>query len=48
MAIPAIHLVKTDDMDDTSPLMMDAVEMHLRDSKILKLLLIVFTHFLAT
>ena len=29
MDIPAIHLVKTDDMEDTSPLMMDAVEMYL-------------------
>ena len=29
MGIPAIHLVKTDDVDDTSPLMMDAVEMYL-------------------
>ena len=29
MDIPAIHLVKTDDADDTSPLMMDAVEMYL-------------------
>ena len=26
MDIPAIHLVKTDDVEDTSPLMMDAVE----------------------
>ena len=29
MDIPAIHLVKTDDVEDTSPLMMDAVEMYL-------------------
>ena len=29
MDIPAIHLVKTDDVADTSPLMMDAVEMYL-------------------
>ena len=29
MDIPAIHLVKTDDVRDTSPLMMDAVEMYL-------------------
>ena len=29
MNIPAIHLVKTDDEEDTSPLMMDAVEMYL-------------------
>jgi integrase len=29
MDIPAIHLVKTDDMEDTSPQMMDAVEMYL-------------------
>ena len=29
MDIPAIHLVKTDDVNDTSPLMMDAVEMYL-------------------
>ena len=28
MDIPAIHLVKTDDVEDTSTLMMDAVEMH--------------------
>ena len=26
MEIPAIHLVKTDDVEDTSPLMMDAVD----------------------
>ena len=29
MAIPAIHLVKTDDVEGASPLMMDAVEMYL-------------------
>ncbi len=29
MSIPAIHLVKTDDVEDTSPLMADAVEMYL-------------------
>ena len=29
MDIPAIHLVKTDDVEDTSPLMMDAVKMYL-------------------
>ena len=29
MDIPAIHLVKTDDAEYTSPLMMDAVEMYL-------------------
>ncbi len=29
MDIPAVHLVKTDDVEDTSPLMMDAVEMYL-------------------
>ena len=29
MDIPAIHLVKTNDVEDTSPLMMDAVEMYL-------------------
>ena len=29
MDIPAIHLVKTDDVEDTSPLMIDAVEMYL-------------------
>ena len=29
MDIPAIHLVKTDDVEDTSTLMMDAVEMYL-------------------
>ena len=29
MDIPAIHLVKTDDVKDTSPLMMDSVEMYL-------------------
>ena len=29
MDIPAIHLVKTDDVEDASPLMMDAVEMYL-------------------
>ena len=29
MDIPAIHLVKTDDVGDASPLMMDAVEMYL-------------------
>ena len=29
MDIPAIHLVKTEDVEDTSPLMMDAVEMYL-------------------
>ena len=29
MDIPSIHLVKTDDVEDTSPLMMDAVEMYL-------------------
>tara|TARA_B100000963_G_C22342372_1_gene543544 strand:- start:179 stop:571 length:393 start_codon:yes stop_codon:yes gene_type:complete len=29
MDIPAIHLVKTDDVEDTSPMMMHAVEMHL-------------------
>ena len=29
MDIPAIHLVKTDDVEDSSPLMMDAVEMYL-------------------
>ena len=29
MDIPAIHLVKTDDVENTSPLMMDAVEMYL-------------------
>ena len=29
MDIPAIHLVRTDDVEDTSPLMMDAVEMYL-------------------
>ena len=29
MDIPAIHLVKTDDVEHTSPLMMDAVEMYL-------------------
>ncbi len=29
MDIPAIHLVKTDDVEDKSPLMMDAVEMYL-------------------
>ena len=29
MDIPAIHLVKTDDAGDTSPLMMEAVEMYL-------------------
>ena len=29
MDIPAIHLVKTDDEVDTSPLMMDAIEMYL-------------------
>ena len=29
MDIPAIHLVKTDNVEDTSPLMMDAVEMYL-------------------
>ena len=29
MDIPAIHLVKTDDVEGTSPLMMDAVEMYL-------------------
>jgi integrase len=29
MDIPAIHLVKTDDVEETSPLMMDAVEMYL-------------------
>ena len=29
MDIPAIHLVKTDDMEDTSLLMFDAVEMYL-------------------
>ena len=29
MDIPAIHLVKTDDVEDTSPLMMDAVEIYL-------------------
>ena len=29
MDIPAIHLVKTDDVEENSPLMMDAVEMYL-------------------
>ena len=29
MDIPAVHSVKTDDVEDASPLMMDAVEMHL-------------------
>ena len=29
MDIPAIHLVKTDEVENTSPLMMDAVEMYL-------------------
>ena len=29
MDIPAIHLVRTDDVEDKSPLMMDAVEMYL-------------------
>ena len=29
MDIPAIYLVKTDDVEDTSPVMMDAVEMYL-------------------
>ena len=29
MDIPAIHLVKTDDVDENSPLMMDAVEVYL-------------------
>ena len=29
MDIPAIHLVKTDDAEDASPLMIDAVEMYL-------------------
>ena len=29
MDIPVIHLVKTDDVEDTSPLMMDAVEVYL-------------------
>ena len=29
MEIPAIHLMKTDDVEDTSPVMMDAVEMYL-------------------
>ena len=29
MDIPSIHLVKTDDVEDASPLMMDAVEMYL-------------------
>ena len=29
MDIPAINLGKTDDVEDTSPLMMDAVEMYL-------------------
>ena len=29
MDIPAIHLVKTVDVDDTSPLMMDSVETYL-------------------
>ena len=29
MDIPAIHLIKTDDVNETSPLMVDAVEMYL-------------------
>ena len=29
MDIPAIHLVKTDDVEENSPLMIDAVEMYL-------------------
>ena len=29
MNIPAIHLVKSDDVEDSSPLLLDAVEMYL-------------------
>jgi hypothetical protein len=29
MDIPAIHLVKSDDVEDNSPLLLDAVEMYL-------------------
>ena len=29
MDIPAIHLVKADDVEDSSPLLLDAVEMYL-------------------
>ena len=29
MGIPAIHLVKSDDVEDSSPLLLDAVEMYL-------------------
>ena len=30
MDIPAIHLVKTDDVNDTSPVILDAVENYLK------------------
>ena len=35
MDIPAIHLVKADDVEDKSPLLLDAVEMYLTTKAIL-------------